>query len=409
MLTLTVPTYRRPESLYRLLASLGGCEYRDSLEGFFVFDDEEGPNNTAAAVSRVNKEFGLSVQYVGFAEKQLLKEELSAGNRELSDALEFAFWGMEVCGHIRADGMNRNAILLRLPGKRIISADDDILFHYLAYKKSERFLEKICARRVYQNIQGSPFFAFSEHDWEEFQKHLVPYTGNPFGEFERVLGASAQQLGYAAYPLEGPIRIAMSGVYGGRWYSSAFAVADANPLQQKMWKNQAEYDEAKTNPHALLLIPAINIRTDPFLVAAHIGYDGRDLLPPFLPHIRNDDGIWAFMVRAMYPESPICQFPFAISHDRDIHRPLPPLSDLHAAMTANGLMRLLIALFQANMQAGTPEEYLVSMGMALTDAAGLPEATWRELTMELYLEMQGSQIAHLEQKLEQIRRRSCSQ
>jgi hypothetical protein len=402
---LTIPTYRRPAPLYALLASLGSGEYRDTPESITIFDDDPaGAPETQALIARINREYGLSVEYTGSHEKKLLAEKLAAQKPELSVPLNFAFWGMESIGGLRADGMNRNAILLYHRGKKVVSADDDTVFSYLAFKKPETVLEKLyagCNQKSHKTRQEQPFYAFSEKHWEGFKKHLVPYYGNPFLEFDRVLGSSANNSPAGNKTPPGPVRIAMSGIFGGPWYSSPLAILDIKPPRHAlMWNNRRTYHEARNTPRALYLSPATRFSAGDFFAAAHIAYDSSVLLPPFLPHIRNDDGIWAFITRRMYPASPVCHLPFAISHGRTSHSSFES-GYIRISVTASGLFRLLISLFNSRILADTPERYLVSLGDELCAATDLPEQNWRELSMELFLSMQSRYIAELEQTLEE--------
>jgi hypothetical protein len=401
MVSLAVPTYKRPASLCRLLVSLSEYEYCASLDGAYVFDDEEvSGNETEAVVSQIKHDHNLSIEYVGYNEKLSLATEIALCNKELFTILQFAFWGMKECRNIRADGINRNAILLYCIDKKMVNADDDTVFGYLAYKKPAGFIEKTITGRKYQRIQENPFLSFSENGWNDYKNRLVPLKDNPFLEFDRALGSSPQNLGFT-FPLNGSIKVAHSGIFGGRWYMSPLSITEVNPLNYRFWKNQAGYTEAKQCPYTLYLSPAINLTTNPFFFAAHFGYDTSAILPPFLPHIRNDDGIWAAMARDMYPDSPICRLPFAIHHNHKADS-LPDLSTLHADITANGLIDLIIKYTGGNLQSNPSEAYLKSLGDALVLAAKIPKASWRDLTQGLYSGMQHGMIRQAEQKLESL-------
>jgi glycosyltransferase involved in cell wall biosynthesis len=402
MVSLAVPTYKRPTPLRRLLVSLNEHERRSSLDRVYVFDDEEtAGNETEAIVSQINHNHRLPVAYVGYHEKISLVKEIADCNKDLFKILQFAFWGMKECNTIRAGGTNRNAILLHCIDKKVISTDDDIVSAYLTYKKPAGLIQKIITTRNYQRIQENPFLSFSEKSWNDYKNGLVPLTDDPFLEFDRILGSTPQSLGFD-YPLGGMVKIAMSGVYGGRWYMSPMAIVDVNPLNYRMWKDQTDYTEAKQTPHALYLSPAINLTTNPFLFAAHFGYDASAILPPFFPHIRNEDVIWAAMVRDMYPDSPLCRLPFAIHHNHKTD-PLPSLSTLRADITASRLIRLIISHTGDNLQSNAPESYLKSLGEGLVSAARLNKTSWRDLIQGLYAGMQSRMIRQAEQKLESLR------
>jgi hypothetical protein len=398
MVSLAVPTYKRPAPLRRLLASLAEYEHRSYLDSVYVFDDEEtAGNETESVIAQIQHDHNLPVEYIGYNEKLNLAKEIAGRNKAIFPILQFAFWGMKECRSLRADGANRNAILLHCIDKKVINADDDTLFSYVTYKKPTRLIEKTMAMRRYQKIQENPFLSFSENSWADYKNSLVPLHTNPFLEFDRILGSTPQSLGFN-YPLAGAVKVAHSGVFGGRWYISPLAIIDVNPLNYKFWKNQNDYTEAKQLPHALYLSPSINLTTNPFFFASHFGYDSSAILPPFLPLCRNDDVIWAAMVRTMYPGSPLCRLPFAISHTRKTDS-LPDLAALRADVTASGLIGLIVNYIGSTLQSGAPEEYLKSLGNALVSAAKLGKKLWRGLTKDLYFDMQSGMIRQAEQKL----------
>jgi hypothetical protein len=388
--------------LQRLLASLGESEYRNSLETIYVFDDEISADPEAkAAVFRANKKYGLSIAYRGFYEKQCMAAIIAEGNNNLLSALEFAFWGMKECANMGAAGTIRNAILLHCIGEKTICSDDDTIFSYVRYKNRETFFEKLITNRKYQQIQQQPFFSFSDTGWGKYKKHLVDLAENPFLIFDNFLGYTPQDLG-CNYPLDGKIRVAMAGIHGGRWYASSMAIFDVNPQNYKLWENKDEYEKAKRMPYALYLFPALNIMTDPFLVTTHFGYYSEDILPPFFPHIRNESGIWAFMMRLMYPASPICHLPFAISHGSKADFPLPDVTAIHAAITANGLLKLLIEYFSSQIQADNPGKYLELLGEQLVSVTKKGKLFWHDLTTDLYQTMQYRFFQQAEEKIKQI-------
>jgi hypothetical protein len=103
----------------------------------------------------------------------------------------------------------------------------------------------------------------------------------------------------------------------------------------------------------------------------------------------------------MYLDSPLCRLPFAIRYNSKPDS-LPDLSTLHADITANGLVGLIIKYTGDTLQSDTPEEYLKSLGEGLVLAAKLNKESWRDLTQGLYSGMQSGMIRQAEQKLESL-------
>jgi hypothetical protein len=378
-----------------------GGSYREALAGVTVFDDGAGRDqeDTIAVTDRIRKEYGLSVGYAGFVEKKALAAKIAGSDAALSELLDFAFWGIPDCGTLRADGMNRNAILLSNPGKKLVCADDDTVFHYRSFKHPESI------QKIRSNTANNPaFFMFSEDGFKHFEKQLVPYNDNPFEDFDRILGAEGPSpAGIEGQPQSGrKTLVAMAGIYGGRWFSSPLAVMEAEPgLQALMWKNRRDYEEAKTKPHALLLSPQTSYSGGNFFVACHFGYDASSLLPPFLPHIRNDDGIWAGMMRMCYPWSPIAYLPFALEH-----APHPPFIVTDSAggsfrPNANSLINFLLNMFFSRSKTDSAEKALSVLGTELQAAASMGEKSWQGLLMEAHLSAMASHSLRLEYMLDE--------
>ncbi len=277
------------------------------------------------------------------------------------------------------------------PERKVVSADDDTLFRF------RRFREDASVSAGDGGADGLPHFLPMAPDGTD--RITEEYPGDPLRDFGGVLGTPARVLSPGA-PFSGKVRAAMAGVRGGRWYSSPFAVMDVDPaLHRLAWKDSGEYAAAKRDPDALLLARAPLLTRNPFFVASFFGWDGSEILPPFFPNIRNSDGIWSFLCRALYPDSPVCHMPFAVEHDRSVH---PSFSDADFAdfSPPAGIIMLICGFFFRDIEMGNPEAALMALGSRLSGCAALPKREWRRFVTELHLAGEGSKIRRLEARLE---------
>jgi hypothetical protein len=295
-------------------------------------------------------------------------------------------------------GAARNAILLSSVGKKVLSFDDDIRF----LLREPRFAME----------EGSPLpFAFAASGTESFpdsvSRPLVSGAVRCFELFDSVLGRTPRCDGMAegdseaAADLHSPVRAAMAGICGDRWFSSPLALFDTQPfLRKRAWPNRRSYRRAGSDPIALLLAPELSYTSHPFFIASCYGFDASEILPPFFPHIRNEDGVWAFLLRASYPDAPIAHLPFAFEHKRGIH---PPFRSEHrcSGIGAGTVVQRLLSFFSDELKAPEASDRLLALGMRLSWAASLPLRQWKHLLLELHLKHEGAMVARLEADLEQ--------
>ncbi|MDR1901181.1 MAG: hypothetical protein LBQ88_02710 [Treponema sp.] len=375
MIPLAVPTYKRIQSLESLLRSFAEGTGRTEARPVAVFDDApEKEGGEGALIGRLNDEYGLDLELIGEAEKEAFVQAL-AGRM----MIRFALYGR--AGWIRTSACNRNAVLLHFAGSKFISANDSIRFRFRSFKDPGYIIG------LREGVGGSACFAFTEERWRIFErKRLEVWTGNIFREFEYILGKTPEELNF--YPeadaeeLSGPVRIAAAGLFGDRWYSSRFTpLSFEYGLRSLMWKNRKEYAEAMERPRTLLLAPELSLAAYPFFTVSLMGCDSSSILPPYLPHTKNEGGIWAYMIRCMYGNSPIGHLPIAVEHDFFPHSPFIEVDPSYTALDEAVLWT--IQDIRRNLEADmSPEETLISLGEGFIKLASLPEAEWRDYLLD---------------------------
>jgi len=134
-----------------------------------------------------------------------------------------------------------------------------------------------------------------------------------------------------------------------------------------------------------------------------MGIDNRDVMPPFVPFGRGEDGIFALCVQRCYPNALTVHLPFAMAHEPEEARSYP------SGAMAQGLARTKFGTIVESAihhlvprsTASDPSRNLRAMGRALQalGSAPLPEfhaqvrwACWTTL---------GAQVARLEASLDE--------
>jgi hypothetical protein len=117
--------------------------------------------------------------------------------------------------------------------------------------------------------------------------------------------------------LEGGARVAatMAGVCGDSGLGSPLSVLWlTGASRDQAMASEASYREALRSREILRGAPRTTIGQGPFLMNMHCGMDNRLALPPFLPVLRNADGLFAQLLRLCLPACLIAYLPEAVLH-----------------------------------------------------------------------------------------------
>ncbi len=83
------------------------------------------------------------------------------------------------------------------------------------------------------------------------------------------------------------------------------------------------YETARASREVVRLVPRPTIGECGHLAGHHFGLDNRELLPPFFPAGRREDGIFALTLRVTHPQALCGHLPVAVLHDPVPSRPAP--------------------------------------------------------------------------------------
>jgi hypothetical protein len=156
-----------------------------------------------------------------------------------------------------------------------------------------------------------------------------------------------------------------------------------------------DYAVARASRHVRRAVLAPTLAAHPHFMTVCCAFDGRFLLPPFLPLPRDADGLFGQVLRAV-TGSLIAHTPYCVTHDPGASRP-PMLSDLGASPSPAALARLVVDAWER------PTEWRAATRMQLL-AAHLLE--WSELEPAEFearlCELRWAQLQNQAERFEQI-------
>jgi len=379
----------------------------DSLDGYVKAQNKE-------IVKNIRQEHKVDIKYCGNEEKERFIQALKvdAGNAKIADPLEFAFFGDKAFEFLKGPGANRNASLLACVGRRFISFDDDTDLRFFSKQKTEGSLE------ISTKKPDLEFAAFA--GWKQIEKVTTPFTEDALGWLNKVLGAApseiiseCQQQGRpilfekkldSARQENAPVKVVMAGICGGRWYSRPFGIYFADgALRKLMFRKKRDYEHTKCDPIAIMHAQRFILSSHQLLISTAFGVDAREMVPPFIPHIRNQDTIWGMLMKLCYRGSLTAHLPFAIYHDSSGKTPFQE-EDFTRATADTGLMTsLIIGDMGRRINKVAPEKMLQRLGNSLISFSCLSHGEWAAYLRSLWLMHVGTTCIELEKLLEKYK------
>ena len=423
-LSCAVISCERPELLNSALESIASAAANSENNlPIMLFDDsisEKTVKNNINALSDIKEKHSAETFYFGsYEKKELIKKLFKNCTEKIQDKniFDFAHFGSKKYKHIAGPGGNRNAVLLRNAGKKIICFDDDTKHEFVSSINSSNCLE-------ISSLKDPDRYLFP--DKKRAEKQIINSNLNSLNYIKEILGQSVNTIINNADEKEmdlftedlnpdsctslakgkSRIKAAMFGIYGGKWYENPFGVYYLNiPERKNPVKKKEEFDSLKKSPYSLLLPDHLILSKAPYFVASCMAIDAQDIVPPFPPCGRNEDGIWASVMLSLDKNSFIAQLPFAIYHETSNKKDFTD-KDFEDTTAGFGIMTLLIIdhikkkLFSLYRKATykTFGEYLILL-------SDFSDENFLSLCHDLWLEYTANSIERLEKLLVENRRK----
>lgn len=323
---LAVITWERPEALARCLDSMARHCALEACSRLYVIDDSRSPEvmaknraSTAALASRA----ALPVHYMGAGEQADFMSRIIAQAPTLEEPLRFLVDRQRWSTHWTS-GLARTVALLLSVGERLLVLDDDILCEvFEPYRQAGGV-------SFGDAVREAAFF----RDNAEWQGFRATTGTDPLARHSRVLGLgladalSALQLtsldegSFAGATVafleqldgEAPVLVTECGSLGDpgtvvtNWLTSLDGESRARLLADEGTVRNAlqtrNYWHGRSRPH-------IAMRSN---MSQLTGLDNRRLLPPYIPVMRGEDGLFGCMLEFMHPRRVVLDQAWAVPH-----------------------------------------------------------------------------------------------
>lgn len=415
-----IPTRDRLKSLIRTAKScIDDCRrYERAPE--LVVTDMSSPcvqEEARRALQTLAKK-GVRILYVGQTERAAYSKRLLEIGGFPPEVIHFCLFHGGGCGiHPQAaaclptHGACRNALLLHTVGELSLCVDDDT----------------VCSIRALPDTL--PGVAFSSEAWPvelwfppdpAALVECIPDAGRSVLQLhEQMLGRSVQ--GFAAASQEdlildsasprlirklfcasGMIAMTSLGVVGdcGFGLPSPYLTL-AGDSRNRLTVSRDEYVRAISTRRVIMAARRATISDSTFCMAINLGIDNRTLLPPFMPVLRNEDGIFRYTLELCCDGKFSGFLPWVLIHD-----PLTPRSFQFADLWEStlpprscDLVLFLIQSFTRWPSNGSVPDKLRALGKFLCDVASVPPADFEEVLRTLVLRAAGLRVTAMERML----------
>jgi hypothetical protein len=321
--SLGVLTRNRPESLKRCVVSYleNNQQFRRSND-FVVMDDtpeQTTRNETRAMLRALANKYNIKLSYAGLEEKQIFAKALSQNCDVPSEVVDFALFDTPQSGI--SIGANRNALLLHTAGDLMISVDDDTVCQLapspnyqdgLALESSSEATEYWFFPAREAALKAVKF------DQQDFlllhEKLLGKSLGDCLSRFHPAsLERVSPQFIHSLQAGDCRVAVTINGIIGDSGFDSPAAhLLLKRDSHRRLVDSEETYRSACVSREMLKLVRQNTITENlwDFQTTA-IGYDNRELLPPFLPTYagKGEDGLFGMLLRRCFGGDYVAHLP----------------------------------------------------------------------------------------------------
>ncbi len=365
--TIGIPTRNRTASLKRCIESFHIHAQSVEREIEFCIIDNSTTQEALASNKAMLEAFadtsGASIHYFNTEQREELAARLAQQLSIAASITRFALLGDDRCSD--SYGACRNALLLYTAGKLSIQTDDDTICclseptgkqagltisgkndpnEYSLFLKEQDALDSATSTSdnlfsLHESVLGKPVL----HILGEFLQQ---------GNHPEIINANTQITEMIAHP-DARVSTSFLGIVGDTgMHSHAFRLFLEDVVQNPNEDAPLTFEQLMTTRWIQKSVSKTILSTGPFCMTTHIGIDTRRLLPPFMPVMRNEDGVFGIVKTSCSPASFSAYLPGMLHHRPHIER--TPLSFDQATrfpnMRTNDLLSQLI--YYARLEAG---------------------------------------------------------
>jgi hypothetical protein len=365
------------------------------------------------------RETGAVLRYFGQEQLEAYAQRMAAAGVD-PELVWFA--GGDPLGTGQAYGAARNRVLLDTLGGAVLSVDDDVRG---SIAPSPRMRPGI---RLFTG-DGPGYVNYDPHEYWFYDDRAQVLASHPpvdvdlLALHERCLGRGIRELLAEHAPGEvddrelldparrravaggrGHVPITFLGLRGDAgMYAPTWHLLKTGASRERLMASEDAYRRAIASRELVRCVPRLTLSDGRWYQGTMIGLDNRTALPPTLPVMRYEDGVFRIAVHRTRPEAWCAHLPWTALHDRPGAAAWEPGSVWKtAAWTRMGelVVRLLLS---APLEAGLDcsEARLRALGRHLVALASLPVAAFFEVVEHETRRQKACYVEHLEQLLVQ--------
>lgn len=409
-----VLTKDRPSSLERCLAELITSHTLDSLNKVrYIISDDSSDDNTILknldVLRKLQAKSKIDLQYLGRDQKIDFCQRLSQRSGVPYEIVEFAI--LNPLNIDRSTGANRNALLLETVSELFLSTDDDTIncavkeksIDKIAFCSGEHFLETW----FYPNRQTT----LTESQTENI--NLAKAHEELLGQSASVLLSTrnkpnldeAESILLDILVRQKPtIAITLNGLIGNAGIDSPELYFMLAPrVRERLITSEINYQAFMNSREVKKIVQSKVITNKPWAFqTTTIGYDNRNILPPFFPVGYGQDTLFGVILTECFSTYLIGHLPFAILHSPSDKNDIP-LSDERYKIRSVSLANAVVAcvnLFSPNLKHLDGEAKLTALGICLMELAKYDLDKFQYLLHSSILQAQGNYFEALDNYLE---------
>jgi hypothetical protein len=365
-----------------------------------------------SVVESLHRRRGLCVSVIGPARKHELAQLVQDCGIPRR-VIDFALFGLPFEG--QTYGANRNAILLATAGDLVLSVDDDTVCRPVA--ADWLGLSEASLRLGGEENEAE---VWSYPDRKSALRAVEQRSQDVIGCHERLLGASASAVAATAFHSgrldsnapcshlfsslwsgQGRVRVTYSGSIGDSGFRSprALLLWDKESTLQRLFRDRNARNQALESRQILRTVDRPAISHGGPHMSMFVGLDNRELLPPFFPLYRNEDAVFARLMRACWPHAYFGHLPLILQHLPSDDRVYS--CDGFVRIRLSHVLIACIAEGPAPVTDLAPAESLRRLGDFLQELAALSDSDLRKWLSTVLLK----QVAHRLSGIERLKKR----
>ncbi|MGH7829737.1 MAG: phosphopantetheine-binding protein, partial [Candidatus Binatia bacterium] len=326
-----ITTYNRLKALERALTGyIQNSTRHGRSNDFVVIDDpdtKEIQSRCRDMLGELKRRYGVEILYGGREDKVIYADRLIARSGVPEEVVRFALLDVEECG--QSYGVSRNALLLHSVGDMAFSADDDTICRLSASPEQ--------APGLALTSEWDPAEVWFFPDRETALQSASGTEADLLAIHEQLLGKNASALaaqsgnGHPSFDpgllkrhraTQGKVLATFNGLLGdcawgapfGYWGGPMGCLILNEKSHRRLIRSEADYRSACASRDILRVVDRLTISEETLCMTVFMGFDNRDLLPPFLPVKRGEDIVFGLTLRRCFENGYFGHLPWALVH-----------------------------------------------------------------------------------------------